>query len=112
MASTVAAASPSTGKGATSEVSLVRLYVIRASSLARCHRDRDRTSCPALIWPDPMGRGMIIAILGGLWVMALLGIRYPLQDGADPPVRIRLEDDLAAPLRAAAMAGRDGIAAD
>lgn len=34
---------------------------------------------PALIWPDPVGRGMITSILGGLCFMALLGIRYPLK---------------------------------
>ena len=60
------------------EVSLVRMYVIRVACLA---------SALALavdnisdwIWPDPMARGMITAILGGLCVMVAIGIRYPLK---------------------------------
>ena len=55
----------------------MRLYVIRAACLASVIAI-GMSDLPALIWPDPMGRGMITCILGGLWVMALIGIRYPL----------------------------------
>jgi hypothetical protein len=34
---------------------------------------------PPLIDPDPAARGMIDSMFGGLWVMGLLGVRYPLQ---------------------------------
>jgi len=78
MASTVAPASPSIWKRGEQEVSLVRLYVIRAIALAGAVAlGSDNLS--ALIWPDPIGRGMITAILGGLWVMCLISIRYPLK---------------------------------
>ncbi len=77
MASTAASSSPSIWKRGEYEVSLVRLYVIRAACLAAVLA-LGSNDLPALIWPDPMGRGMITAILGGLWVMALIGIRYPL----------------------------------
>ena len=59
------------------EVSLVRLYVMRAGALAGVIA-LGSDILPALIWPDPIGRGMITAILGGLCVMALIAIRYPL----------------------------------
>lgn len=78
MASTVASASPGIWKRGEHEVSLVRLYIIRATALAGAVAlGSDNLS--ALIWPDPMGRGMITAILGGLWVMCLISIRYPLK---------------------------------
>jgi len=34
---------------------------------------------PALIAPDPIARGMIESMFGGLWVMGIFGLRYPLQ---------------------------------
>jgi hypothetical protein len=60
------------------EVSLARLYIIRATALAGAIA-LGSDNLPALIWPDPVGRGMITAILGGLWVMTLIGLRYPLK---------------------------------
>ncbi len=77
MVSTAAAASPSIWKRGEHEVSLVRLYVLRVACLAAVLA-LGTSDLPALIWPDPTGRGMITSILGGLWVMALIGIRYPL----------------------------------
>ena len=70
-------AAPSIWKRGEHEVSLVRLYVIRVTCLATVIAI-GLDDLPALIWPDPVGRGMITCILGGLWVMALIGIRYPL----------------------------------
>lgn len=77
MTSTVDWASPSIWKRGEHEVSLARLYVMRAGALAGVIA-LGSSNLPALIWPDPMGRGMIPGILGGLWVMALIAIRYPL----------------------------------
>jgi hypothetical protein len=71
-------AAPSIWRRGGHEVSLVRLYVIRATALAGAIA-LGSDNLPALIWPDPMGRGMITAILGGLWVMCLIAIRYPLK---------------------------------
>lgn len=72
------AAAPSIWRRGEHEVSLVRLYVIRATALAGAIA-LGADNLPALIWPDPVGRGMITAILGGLWVMTLTAIRYPLK---------------------------------
>ena len=78
MASTAASASPSIWRRGEHEVSLVRLYVMRATALAGAIA-LGSDILPALMWPDPVGRGMITAILGGLWVMCLIAIRYPLK---------------------------------
>ena len=60
------------------EPSLLRLYVLRAVSLifvvSFCFG-----TLPRLINHAPTERGMILAILAGLWVMAAIAIRYPLQ---------------------------------
>lgn len=34
---------------------------------------------PPVLHPDPAARGMIPSMMAGLWVMGLLGVRYPLQ---------------------------------
>jgi hypothetical protein len=77
MAATAPPAAPSIWKRGEHEVSLVRLYVIRVAGLAAVIAI-GLSGVPALIWPDPIGRGMITCILGGLWVMALIGIHRPL----------------------------------
>lgn len=78
MASTSVSAPPSIWKRGEHEVSLARLYVMRAACLAGAVA-LGFDILPALIRPDPVARGMIPAILGGLWVMALIGIRHPLR---------------------------------
>ncbi|HEV7660798.1 MAG TPA: hypothetical protein VGO55_13245 [Allosphingosinicella sp.] len=78
MDSTAASASPSIWKRGDQEVSLVRMYVIRVGCLASAIA-LGSSNLPDLIWPDPMARGMITAILGGLLVMVTIGIRYPLK---------------------------------
>jgi hypothetical protein len=69
---------PSIWKRGDQEVSLVRMYVIRVGCLASVIA-LGSSNLPDLIWPDPMGRGMITAILGGLCVMVAIGVRYPLK---------------------------------
>jgi hypothetical protein len=71
-------ASTSIWKRGDQEVSLVRMYVIRVGCLASVVA-LGSSALPDLIWPDPTARGMISAILGGLWVMVAIGIRYPLK---------------------------------
>lgn len=78
MESTAAPAAPSIWKRGGHDVSLARLYVIRIGALAGVV-SLGSDVLPALIWPDPMGRGMITAILGGLCVMALIGVIHPLK---------------------------------
>ncbi|HVR91680.1 MAG TPA: hypothetical protein VHG29_11390 [Novosphingobium sp.] len=56
----------------------MRMYVIRAACLV-FFIALGSSAVPDLIWPDPMARGMISGILGGLWVMLAIGIRYPLK---------------------------------
>ena len=78
MAGPATTASPSIWRRGEHEVSLVRLYVMRATALlGAIGLALDIT--PGLIWPDPVGRGMIIGMLGGLFVMALIAVRHPLK---------------------------------
>lgn len=60
------------------EVPLWRLYLIRAMCLF-LGVSGIFTVLPPLIDHEPTARGMINGILGGLWVMAIIGIRCPLQ---------------------------------
>jgi hypothetical protein len=46
---------------------------------------------------------VIASLLGAVWVLAFVGLRYPLQMLPTPDVRAGVEDDLADRLRAAAM---------
>ena len=78
MSTTVASAGPSIWRRGEQEVSLARLYVIRLGALAGVI-SLGSDVLPALIWPDPVGRGMITSILGGLCLMALIAIRHPLK---------------------------------
>ncbi|HEX8232102.1 MAG TPA: hypothetical protein VF559_01975 [Caulobacteraceae bacterium] len=78
MASSLAPTSPSPRGRGDSEVSLARLYVLRANYLVWAVAGVF-VALPPLITPDPTARGMIDSMFGGLWVMGLLGVRYPLQ---------------------------------
>ena len=78
MISSADSASPSIWRRGEQEVSLVRLYVIRLGALAGVI-SLGADVLPALVWPDPVGRGMITSILGGLCAMAAIAIRYPLK---------------------------------
>ena len=60
------------------EVSLARLYVIRALSLFLILGNAFEVQ-RMLFHAPPTDRGMIKAFLSGLWVMAFIGLRYPLK---------------------------------
>jgi hypothetical protein len=60
------------------EVSLVRLYLLRANYLLWAVAGV-LMALPPLVNPDPTARGMVDSMFGGLWVMGILGVRYPLQ---------------------------------
>ena len=65
-------------RGVEDEVSLVRLYVLRATYLLLVV-GLGATIVPALIDHPPMTRGVIPSLLGGVWILAFIGLRYPLQ---------------------------------
>ena len=78
MASTAASVSPAAATGADDEVSLVRLYVLRAAYLLLV------VGLGAMIVPEILSheltsRGVIASLLGAVSLLALLGLRYPLE---------------------------------
>jgi hypothetical protein len=77
MAST-AAVSSTTSAPAHGEVSLLRLYVLRATYLLLVV-GVGAMVLPPLVSHEPTTRGVIPSLLGGVWVLAFFGLRYPLQ---------------------------------
>jgi hypothetical protein len=78
MVSTAASASPLPDSPSESEVSLIRLYVLRATYLLLV------VGLGAMIVPDIVShrlidRGVIASLLGCVWLLAFIGLRYPLQ---------------------------------
>jgi len=76
MAST--AASPSRNETVPGEVPLWRLYVLRATYLLLVV-GLGATIVPELFNHEPTARGVIPGMLSGIWLLAFLGLRYPLQ---------------------------------
>ena len=60
------------------EVSVVRLYVLRATYLLLVV-GLGATVVPVLFSHEPMARGVIPSLLGAVWLLAFVGLRYPLQ---------------------------------
>jgi hypothetical protein len=77
MASTAASVSHSAADTAD-EVSLVRLYVLRATYLLLVV-GLGAMIVPVLFSNEPMARGVIPSLLGAVWLLAFVGLRYPLQ---------------------------------
>jgi hypothetical protein len=78
MASTAETVSPSSDVGGEGEVSLFRLYVLRAAYLLLV------VGLGALIVPEivshpVISRGVIPSLLGAVWLLAFIGLKYPLQ---------------------------------
>jgi hypothetical protein len=78
MASTTTSALPFPGNVSEGEVSLVRLYVLRAAYLLLV------VGLGAMIVPEILShrltdRGVIASLLGCVWLLAFIGLRYPLQ---------------------------------
>lgn len=71
-------ASTATKDRADSDVSLARLYVLRATYLLLIV-GLGATNLPVVISHDPTTRGAIPSLLGGIWLLAFIGLRYPLQ---------------------------------
>jgi hypothetical protein len=77
MALTAASVSHSTAD-TESEVSLPRLYMLRATYLVLVI-GLGTMIVPVLFEHEPMARGVIPSLLGGVWLLAFVGLRYPLQ---------------------------------
>ena len=78
MASTAALISPAPRETAEREVSLARLYVLRAMYLLLIV-GLGAVNLPELIGHELTSRGVIPSMLGGIWLLAFFGLRYPLQ---------------------------------
>lgn len=63
---------------ASGEVSLVRLYMLRAAYLLIVV-GLGATIVPEILSHPITDRGVIAALLGGVWALAILGLRYPLR---------------------------------
>ncbi len=77
MAST-SAVSSTTSAPADGEVSLFRLYILRATYLLLVV-GVGAMVLPPLFSHEPTARGVIPSLLGGVWVLSFFGLRYPLQ---------------------------------
>jgi hypothetical protein len=60
------------------DVSLLRLYVLRATYLLLVV-GLGSMILPPLITHEPMARGVIPSLLGALWLLAFIGLKYPLK---------------------------------
>jgi hypothetical protein len=78
MASTTATARTAAPERADGEVSLARLYVLRATFLLLVV-GLGAMILPPLLSHEPTARGVIPSLLGAVWVLAFVGLRYPLQ---------------------------------
>ena len=78
MASTAASVSPPREHAPGDEVSLARLYVLRVTYLLLV------VGLGGMIVPDVvnhplMSRGVIASLLGAVWLLAFVGLKYPLE---------------------------------
>lgn len=60
------------------EASLFRLYVLRATYLLLVV-GLGAMIVPTLVSHEPMARGVIPSLLGAVWLLAFIGLKYPLQ---------------------------------
>ena len=74
----IAATSPIPESRADREVSLTRLYVLRATYLLLIV-GLGGFIVPQLLNHEPLARGVIPSLLGAVWLLAFIGLRYPLQ---------------------------------
>lgn len=78
MTVTAATVSPAVQAHVESEVSLARLYALRAMYLLLVIGGAI-VFLPQLIGHEPTARGVIPSMLAGVWMLACFGLRYPLQ---------------------------------
>lgn len=72
------AMNPSPQADVAHDVSLTRLYVLRAAYLLLVI-GLGGMIVPALVAHPLISRGVIPSLLGAVWVLAFVGLRYPLQ---------------------------------
>ncbi len=78
MASTAASVSSPRASAAEDEVSLVRLYVLRAMYLLLVI-GLGGLIVPEIVSHPLISRGVIASLLGAVWLLAFIGLKYPLQ---------------------------------
>ena len=78
MASTAASVSPPPESTAEAEVSIFRLYILRAMYLLLVV-GLGGMIVPEILSHELTSRGVIPSLLGAVWVLAFLGLRYPLK---------------------------------
>jgi hypothetical protein len=78
MASTAATQSPPLERAPQAEVTLFRLYLLRATYLLLVV-GVGAIILPPLLSHETVARGVIPSLLGAVWLLAFLGLRYPLQ---------------------------------
>ena len=78
MASTAATLTPPLESAAEGEVSLFRLYVLRAM-YAVLVIGLGGMIVPEIVSHPLISRGVIASLLGAVWLLAFLGLRYPLE---------------------------------
>lgn len=78
MASTAASVSQPSGRAPVDEVSLFRLYLLRAMYLLLVI-GLGAMIVPEIVSHPVASRGVIASLLGGIWLLAFLGLRYPLE---------------------------------
>ena len=78
MASTAASVSPPLQSAAKDEVSLFRLYILRAMYLLLVV-GLGGMIVPEILSHELTSRGVIPSLLGAVWLLAFLGLRYPLE---------------------------------
>ena len=76
MTAIAASVAPASGEGAKGELSLMRLYVLRAT-YALIALGAGSIMIPDLFVHAPLDRGVIPSLLGALSLMCLFGLRYP-----------------------------------
>lgn len=77
MASTIAGDAQLGDGAAESGVSLLRLYVMRAMYLVLV-AGLGAMIVPEILGHEPTSRGVIPSLLGAVWLLAFLGLKYPL----------------------------------
>jgi hypothetical protein len=77
MASTAASDAP-LSQAAEGEVSLLRLYILRAMYLVLVV-GLGAMIVPTIVDHELISRGVIPALLGAVWLLAFLGLRYPVE---------------------------------
>ena len=77
MASTAASDAP-LSQPAEGEVSLLRLYILRTMYLVLVV-GLGAMIVPEIVSHEPTSRGVIPALLGAVWLLAFLGLKYPLE---------------------------------